>query len=343
MSDGLKNVRKRHDDALSRLDGERLRALLAEYYRRQGYRVDAVEAGAPASAGDSAGPEFDLRLHREDSRLLVRCLHWTDKQVPHQCVRPWLDALAYEDVNGSIFATSGEFTPSAIRTASLSKTLRLVDGDELRKMLLPLLDVGFDADIPTDEVGAFADMDFFPEASPTHASPIVASRAQADAAMVDAAMVEDRKDSVALATDENVETLADASAHRQTKRAVLWERGSRPASNMSIAVAGVLLTLIVLTIVFRDRLDPYLGEPQPQVAAPKRNESPLAGTDYKSDVFDPAIRAQDEPVGEKPKPKRPDPPRAHTNQPTPDEAIRVIERTTPEMHEQPTKKAPSEK
>jgi hypothetical protein len=100
---------------------------------------------------------------------------------------------------------------------------------------------------------------------------------------------------------------------------------------------------MILTIVFRHRLDPYLGDTPRPATAPPRNESPLAGTDYKSDVFDPAIRAQDEPAGEKPKPKRPDPPRSDANQPSPDEAIRVIERTTPEMNEQRAKKAPPEK
>jgi hypothetical protein len=365
MNDGLKSVRNRHDDAVSQLDGEQLRTLLAEYYRQQGYRVGSFDTAMTADSGDgAAGAEFGLRLHREDSHLLVRCLHWNDKQIPHQRMRAWQDVLEAEPADGSIFVTSGEFTPSATRTASLSKTLRLVDGIELRKMLLPLLSDGEHA---AEEDAAFVDTSAFAEdiaASPSFRSPAVADaqeeipasplRFDAPANPIQAieSDVGDTIESQGKAQVEpgpKIKTSNTTAATRSGEplqmrlKRMMWERGSRPASNMSIFVAIVLLSLTVLTIVFRDRLDPYLGDSKPAAAVTPRNESPLAGTDYKSDVFDPAIRAQDEPVVQAPKPRRPTNGTSQSSQPSPDEAIRVIERNTPEMwNEQQRRRAAAE-
>jgi Restriction endonuclease len=366
MNDGLKSVRNRHDDAVSRLDGEQVRALLAEYYRQQGYRVGSFDVAATVDSGAAAaaGPELGLRLHREDSHLLVRCLHWNDKQVPHQRMRAWQDVLEAEPADGSIFVTSGEFTPSAIRTASLSKTLRLVDGIELRKMLMPLLNEGehqAEGDAPFVDVSAFAE-DI--AASPSFRSPVAAD-VEAEAAVSPPGFEAPANLAQALEShaDDTIESQGKAQVEPGSKtktsktiaaprsgeslqerlKRMMWERGSRPASNMSIAVAIVLLSLTVLTIVFRDRLDPYLGDSKPPAAATPRNESPLAGTDYKSDVFDPAIRAQDEPVVQAPKPRRPINGQSQSSQPSPDEAIKVIERNTPEMwNEQQRRRAAAE-
>ncbi len=362
MNDGLKSVRNRRDDAVSGLDLERLRALLAEYYRRQGYRVDAFEAAAADRADDAC---IDLQLQRDDSRLLVRCMHWNEKQVPHLRVRAWEDVLAGAHADGAILATSGEFTASAVRTASVSKTMRLVDGTELRKMLVPILnaDTGSDEASEVAEDRAFLDFDAealtVPIAAPTTVlspTPPVMADAVADADRgsdssfaaepepADAAarsatgqpapepdlFASEQLASEHFASDRREHDSSGIAAHTLKKR--FWERGHRPASSLSFAVASVLLTLIVLTIVFRDRLDPYLGDPpRPVVKAPK-NESPLAGTDYKSDVFAPVVppqQADATPPKQQPKPQRPassvgEPPKA-------EEAIRVIAPSTPEM------------
>lgn len=334
MSDGLKRVRHRQDDAVSRLDLERLRALLAEYYRRQGYRVDALESVAAVDGdGGPADAEIGLRLQREDSRWLLRGLHWNEYQVTHQRVRAWQDALAAQPVDGAMFVTSGEFTPSAIRTASMTKTLRLIDGAELRKMLMPLLQP---EEAPsTDYEIVFAD------AALDDAAPEEAEDPGADRAPVAASAPSPRAGAAAAADAPadieppraSAEPAADKAKHVGARlQRLMWERGSRPASNMSIAVAAALLGMIVLTIVFRDRLDPYLGDAIPTKVAGPRDQSPLSGTDYKSDVFDPAIRAQNEPTEQAPKPKRPEPAnRPSSSEPSPDEAIKVIERSTPEM------------
>jgi Restriction endonuclease len=379
MNDGLKNVRSPRDDAVSGLDLERLRALLAEYYRRQGYRVDALEAAAVNNVDENADNAcFDLQVQRDDSRLLVRCMHWNDKQVPHLRVRAFEDVLAYAQADGAILATSGEFTASAIRTASSSKTMRLVDGAELRKMLMPILNAdasfaGDDASVAEHAVEehaakehaaedrAFADFEAMaptaPIAAANTASPVMTD-VVADAerynetsfAAESESAIKDEPEHVAaqpvpLAHDRLANKPSGVALSKPKKR-FFWERGHRPASTLSFAVASVLLTLIVLTIVFRHRLDPYLGDPpRPVVKAPK-NESPLAGTNYKPDVFAPVVKPSQEDATtpkQKPKPHRPsssigEPPKA-------EEAIRVIAPSTPEMwpEEQRRKAAASER
>jgi hypothetical protein len=371
MNDGLKSVRNRRDDAMSRLDLEQLRALLAEYYRRQGYRVDAFETAATDSEADRADDaSIDLQLQRDDSRLLVRCMHWNDKQVPHLRVRAWEGVLADANANGAILATSGEYTASAIRTASISKTMRLVDGAELRKMLMPILNENTDS----VEERAFADFDVELPLAPIAAPKTVTSKPPLMTAVV-ADAERDSDASFAPESESNrTEDLANATAEAHPlgpdqlesdqlederlahdpselptsapKKRFAWERGHRPASTLSFAVASVLLTLIVLTIVFRHRLDPYLGDtPRPVAKAPK-NESPLAGTDYKSDVFAPVIPAQQDDATtpkQRPKPQRPtssigEPPKG-------EEAIKVIAPSTPEMwpEEQRRRAAASER
>ncbi len=353
---------------MSRLDLDQLRALLAEYYRRQGYRVDAFETAAADSEADRAGDaNIDLQLQRDDSRLLVRCMHWNDKQVPHLRVRAWEGVLADANANGAILATSGEFTASAIRTASISKTMRLVDGAELRKMLMPILneDTACVEERAFVEDRAFADFDIelplAPIAAPKTATstPPLMTAVVADAerdrdAWFAPESESNRTDDLANATteahplesdhlepahfepdqleDERLEHDTSAFPTSAPKKRFAWERGRRPASTLSFAVASVLLTLIVLTIVFRHRLDPYLGDPpRPVVKAPK-NESPLAGTDYKSDVFAPVVPPQQADATtptQTPKSQRPtsgigEPPKA-------EEAIKVIAPSTPEM------------
>ncbi len=377
MNDGLKSTRNRWDDAMSRLDLEQLRALLAEYYRRQGYRVDAFETAAADSEADRAGDaNIDLQLQRDDSRLLVRCMHWNDKQVPHLRVRAWEGVLADANANGAILATSGEFTASAIRTASISKTMRLVDGAELRKMLVPILN----EDTACVEERAFADFDIelplAPIAAPNTATstPPLITAVVADAERDSDAWFapeseSNRTDDLANATteahplestqlesnqpelnqfgpnqlepahlesnqreDERLEHDPSALPTSAPKKRFAWERGRRPASTLSFAVASVLLTLIVLTIVFRHRLDPYLGDPpRPVVKAPK-NESPLAGTDYKSDVFAPVVPPQQaDATTPKQTPKSQRPTSGIGEPPKAEEAIKVIAPSTPEM------------
>jgi len=59
---GLKNVRNRHNDALSRVDWRKLEFLLADYYRRQGYQV---EHNGTAATGARFDGGIDLKLRKD--------------------------------------------------------------------------------------------------------------------------------------------------------------------------------------------------------------------------------------------------------------------------------------
>ena len=135
---GLKNVRNRRVDALSRVGWDRLEILMADYYQRQGYQVEHVGTGG---AGNRFDGGVDLKLHKDGQYIVVQCKHWNAKQVPHNAVHELLGIMVNEGANGAILATSGEFTPYARESASKSGHVQLIDGDALRAMLGPLPDL----------------------------------------------------------------------------------------------------------------------------------------------------------------------------------------------------------
>lgn len=128
----LKNVRNRHDDALSRIGWDEFERVLAAYYRDVGWWVEHVGTGGTGVAFDGG---VDLRLHRDAQVVLVQCKHWNAKQVPHNAVHELLGILVTEGATGAILITSGEFTDAAIAAAQRTDKLKLVDGRGLRDML----------------------------------------------------------------------------------------------------------------------------------------------------------------------------------------------------------------
>ncbi|KAB8193936.1 hypothetical protein FKV24_006265 [Lysobacter maris] len=137
MARGLKAVRCRRHDALSRVGWERLETLLAEHYRRQGYDVEHVGTGGSGRRFDGG---IDLKLRRDDAYILVQAKHWNAFQVTHNPVHELLGVMVTESATGAILVTSGEFTPRAIEAASRQGHVQLVDGDALREMLGPIED-----------------------------------------------------------------------------------------------------------------------------------------------------------------------------------------------------------
>lgn len=138
---GLKNVRRRHTDALTQVRWDRLEALLADHYRAQGYAVDHCGTGNTRSHFDGG---IDLKLRRDDAYILVQCKHWNAKQVPHNDVHQLIGLMVNEGATGAILVTSGEFTRAAVEAAAKQGHVQLVDGDDLRGMLGPLPDADTD-------------------------------------------------------------------------------------------------------------------------------------------------------------------------------------------------------
>jgi hypothetical protein len=143
MSFGLKSVRNRRDDALSRISWDRLESMLAEYYRREGYAVEHVGTGGSGRKFDGG---IDLKLRKDGEYILVQSKHWNAMQVPHNAVHELLGVMVNEGATGAILVTSGEFTRAAIEAATKQGHVQLVDGDDLRAMLDPLPELAAEPD-----------------------------------------------------------------------------------------------------------------------------------------------------------------------------------------------------
>lgn len=128
----LRNVRTRHDDALSRIGWDEFERVLAAHYRDVGWWVEHVGTAGTGARFDGG---IDLRLRRDTQVVLVQCKHWNAKQVPHNAVHELLGILVTEGATGAILITSGEFTAAAIAAAKRSDKIRLIDGRGLRDML----------------------------------------------------------------------------------------------------------------------------------------------------------------------------------------------------------------
>ncbi|RDZ28176.1 restriction endonuclease [Lysobacter silvisoli] len=131
----LKPVRQRHDDALTRIPWDRFEALLAAYYRVQGYQVEHVGTGAGGARFDGG---IDLKLRRDDAYVLVQCKHWNANQVTHNAVHELLGLMVNEGATGAVLISSGEFTDAAQAAAQRQGHVQLIDGVGVRAMLAPL-------------------------------------------------------------------------------------------------------------------------------------------------------------------------------------------------------------
>jgi len=148
---GLKNVRHRRSDSLSRVGWDQLESLLAIYYRGKGYRVDHVGTGASSGRFDGG---IDLKLHRDDEYIVLQCKHWNAKQVPHNDVHQLLGIMVNEGATGAILVSSGEFTAYARESAAKQGKVQLIDGDALREMIGPLPEPPPSASAGADKAGA---------------------------------------------------------------------------------------------------------------------------------------------------------------------------------------------
>lgn len=142
---GLKNVRNRRDDALTRVGWDRLETMLADYYRAQGWSVDHVGTRGSRTRFDGG---IDLKLRRDGEYVLVQCKHWNAKQVTHNAVHELLGIKVNENATGAIVVNSGEFTQAARKAATRQGHVQLMDGDALRAMLGRQLDALASTELP---------------------------------------------------------------------------------------------------------------------------------------------------------------------------------------------------
>jgi len=143
----MQSVRHRHDDALSRVTWGAFEHMVAEHFRRQGYRVEHTGTGEGNSHTDSG---IDLKLYREQELIVVQCKHWNSFQVPHNDVHRLMGVMHTVEATAAIVITSGEFTTTAIEAAAKFRHIRLIDGKTIRAMLGPVAEPVVDAPASPD-------------------------------------------------------------------------------------------------------------------------------------------------------------------------------------------------
>ncbi|NII09589.1 restriction endonuclease [Oleiagrimonas sp. C23AA] len=129
---GLKPVRHRWDDALTRLDWREFEHLLAAHFAEQGY---AVQHLGTAAGGPDIDSRIDLRLRRGNEHVLVQVKHWNACQVPHNPVHEVIGMVSTHGASHGMLVTSGEFTRAARRAAARHPRMLLVDGPMVRQMV----------------------------------------------------------------------------------------------------------------------------------------------------------------------------------------------------------------
>lgn len=103
--------------------------LLAEAFRREGFRIDrAPQPGAGPDGG------IDLRLNKAGAATLVQCKHWRKSSVGVKVVRELHGVVSAERAQAGIVVTSGRFTREAEAFAERTP-IRLIDGEELIGMI----------------------------------------------------------------------------------------------------------------------------------------------------------------------------------------------------------------
>lgn len=114
-------------DALEKMSWQEFEGLVAETFRRQGYRV--VERG-----GDGPDGGVDVELHMGSDKYLVQCKQWKSQKVGVATVRELYGVMTAERAVGAFVVASGSFTDEAKSFAD-GRAIKLFDARKLRSMI----------------------------------------------------------------------------------------------------------------------------------------------------------------------------------------------------------------
>jgi len=115
------------DNALDKMTWLEFEGLVAETFRRKGYRV--VEKG-----GDAPDGGVDLVAYQGSDKYLVQCKQWKTRQVGVAIVRELYGVMTAERAVGGFVVASGDFTPDA-KAFAMGRSIELVDSRKLRRMV----------------------------------------------------------------------------------------------------------------------------------------------------------------------------------------------------------------
>lgn len=114
-------------NALEKMTWREFEGLVAESFRKQGYRV--VERG-----GDGPDGGVDLELHMSSDKYLVQCKQWKISKVGVSTVRELYGVMTAERAVGGFVVASGAFTDDAKEFAE-GRSIKLLDSRRLRAMI----------------------------------------------------------------------------------------------------------------------------------------------------------------------------------------------------------------
>ena len=110
-------------DSIAALGWKHFELLVAEAYRRQGYRVEETGQG-----GADGG--IDLILRRPGEMVLVQCKQWRTRKVPVNVVREMHGLMHHHGAQAVKLICVGAYTPGAVAFAE-GKAIELVTGEAL--------------------------------------------------------------------------------------------------------------------------------------------------------------------------------------------------------------------
>jgi len=119
--------RQRGIDDIKQLDWKTFEELVAEAYRRMGYRV--IEN---SKAGADGG--IDIRLRKNNETTLVQCKQWRNQSVGVEVVREMYGIMVDEQAHHVFIVCTGPFTTDAQKFAT-GKPIALVTGDQLQQLV----------------------------------------------------------------------------------------------------------------------------------------------------------------------------------------------------------------
>jgi len=114
-------------DALEKMSWRQFEGLVAENFRRRGYRV--IERG-----GDGPDGGVDLELYQGADKYLVQCKQWKATKVGVAIVRELYGVMAVEHAVGGFVVASGNFTDDA-KDFVQGRSIELVDAGSLRSLI----------------------------------------------------------------------------------------------------------------------------------------------------------------------------------------------------------------
>ena len=118
---------QRDIDSIRALPWKAFEELVAEAYRRKGFRV--IE-----NIGGGADGGVDIRLEKHGQVHLVQCKNWKNQKIAVNVVREMFGIMTAEKASRIIVICSGYFTQDAKNFAA-NLPIELIDGRQLEKLV----------------------------------------------------------------------------------------------------------------------------------------------------------------------------------------------------------------